>query len=280
MNGGTPTRDGAPGLPLIDEGGGPSHIVGIGASAGGLEALEQFFEKMPARTGMAFIVVQHLSPDFKSLTDVLLARRTRIPIHCVENGMEVRPDAIYLIPPKMDMIVADGKLLLTDKDPTQLMTMPIDHFFRSVAQEVGDRSVGVILSGTGSDGSRGVREIHDAVGFVIAQTPETAQFDGMPILDNALGAVTGLVEVEAVWSQTVLEGRPALQVAIRDNGPGLSAEARENLFQPFNSTKPQGLGLGLATAKRVVEAHGGKIALGDGDRAGTEVVVTLPRGVG
>jgi two-component system CheB/CheR fusion protein len=167
----------------------PSFVVGIGASAGGLEALEQLFEKMPARTGMAFIVVQHLSPDFKSLTDVLLARRTRIPIHGVENGMEVRPDAIYLIPPKMDMIIANGRLLLTDKDPTQLMTMPIDHFFRSLAQEAGDRSVGIILSGTGSDGSRGIREIHDAGGIVIGQKPETAQFDGMPNSAEKTGIV-------------------------------------------------------------------------------------------
>jgi PAS domain S-box-containing protein len=96
------------------------------------------------------------------------------------------------------------------------------------------------------------------------------------ILDNALAAVTGMVEVEAVWSETLLEGRPALQLVIRDNGPGLSAQAREKVFQPFNTTKTHGIGLGLATAKRVVEAHGGKIALGTGDRVGTELVVTLP----
>src|SRR6185312_10529101 len=100
-------------------------------------ALERLFEKMPEKTGIAFVVVQHLSPDFRSLTDELLARRTGIPIHRVENGMEVRPDAIYLIPPKKDMILADGRLLLTDKDPTQLVTLPIDHFFRSLAQEAG-----------------------------------------------------------------------------------------------------------------------------------------------
>ena len=88
------------------------HVVGIGASAGGLEALERLFRQMPVDTGMAFVVVQHLSPDFRSLTDELLARRTSIPIHRVENGMEVRPDAIYLIPPKKDMILSSGRLLL------------------------------------------------------------------------------------------------------------------------------------------------------------------------
>jgi PAS domain S-box-containing protein len=100
------------------------------------------------------------------------------------------------------------------------------------------------------------------------------------LLENALAAAPGPAEIEAAWSETLLEGRPALAVAIRDNGPGLSAEACENLFQPFRTTKTHGLGLGLATARRIVEAHGGKIALGAGVRAGTEVVVTLPRGGG
>src|SRR5688572_4799477 len=108
---------------------GPSHIVGIGASAGGLEALERLFENMPVNSGMAFVVVQHLSPDFKSVMDELLARKTRIPIHRVEDSMKVERDAIYLIPPRKDMIVANGRLLLTDKDPRQVVTLPIDHFF-------------------------------------------------------------------------------------------------------------------------------------------------------
>jgi chemotaxis methyl-accepting protein methylase/signal transduction histidine kinase/chemotaxis response regulator CheB len=156
------------------------YVVGIGASAGGLEALERFFENMPVRTGMVFVVVQHLSPDFKSLMDELLARKTEIPIHRASDGMEVEPDAIYLIPPKKDMIIANGRLLLTDKDPTQLVTLPIDHFFRSLAHDLGDRAIAIVLSGTGSDGSRGVREVHEAGGLVIVQTPETAKFDGMP----------------------------------------------------------------------------------------------------
>src|SRR5579871_1882574 len=124
----------------------PTHVIGIGASAGGLEALERLFEQMPVETGVTFVVVQHLSPDFKSLTDELLARRTRIPIHRVENGMEVQRDAIYLIPPKKDMIIANGRLLLTDKDPAQFLALPIDHFFRSLAQDARERAVAIILS--------------------------------------------------------------------------------------------------------------------------------------
>jgi two-component system CheB/CheR fusion protein len=155
-------------------------VVGVGASAGGLEALEAFFAQMPSDAGLAFVVVQHLSPDFKSLMDELLSRRTEIAIHRVEDGMLVERDAIYLIPPKKEMIIAGGRLLLTDKDPATGLSLPIDTFFRSLAQDFGDRAVGVVLSGTGSDGSRGVRAIHEAGGLVIVQQEDTAKFDGMP----------------------------------------------------------------------------------------------------
>jgi two-component system, chemotaxis family, CheB/CheR fusion protein len=158
----------------------PRYVVGVGASAGGLEALEQFFENMPAKTGLAFVVVQHLSPDFRSLMDELLARRTEIPIRRVEDGMVVEPDTVYLLPPKKEMIVSGGRLLLTDKDPSQPLTLPIDHFFRSLAQEMGEGAIGIVLSGTGSDGSRGIRAIHEAGGLVLVQSAETAKFDGMP----------------------------------------------------------------------------------------------------
>ena len=94
----------------------PSYIVGIGASAGGLEALERFFDNVPQDTGMAFVVVQHLSPDFKSLMDELLARHTELPIHLVEDGMPVEADHVYLIPPKKEMIISGGRLLLSERD--------------------------------------------------------------------------------------------------------------------------------------------------------------------
>jgi two-component system CheB/CheR fusion protein len=182
-------------------------VVGIGASAGGLEALERLFEVMPVDSGLAFVVVQHLSPDFKSLTDGILARRTSLPIHVVENGMEVLPDSIYLIPPKKDMIVSGGRLLLSDKDPTQGITLPIDHFLRSLAQEWGDRSVAVILSGTGSDGSRGIRDVHDAGGLVIAQDPESSKFDGMPRSAIDSGVVDLILTPEAIPDALVRRSR-------------------------------------------------------------------------
>jgi two-component system CheB/CheR fusion protein len=155
-------------------------VVALGASAGGLEALEKFFDNMPSGTGLAFVVVQHLSPDFKSLMNELLARHTKLAIHRVTDGMLIEPDAIYLIPPKKEMIVSGGKLLLTDKDPAQGLSLPIDTFLRSLAHEYGRQAIAIILSGTGSDGSRGIRAIHEAGGFVIVQNEETANFDGMP----------------------------------------------------------------------------------------------------
>jgi two-component system CheB/CheR fusion protein len=164
-------------------------VVGIGASAGGLEALEKLFGAMPENTGMAFVVVQHLSPDFKSVMDELLARRTRIPVHLVEDAMPVEPNRIYLIPPRKEMIISRGRLLLSDKGDSQALTLPIDVFFRSLAQDMGPRAVGVVLSGAGSDGSRGIRDIHEAGGLVLCQDETTADFDGMPRSARETGIV-------------------------------------------------------------------------------------------
>ena len=158
----------------------PTYVVGIGASAGGLEALEHFFDNVPTKTGMAFVVVQHLSPDFKSLMDEILARRTSLPISLVQDAMVVEKDHIYLIPPKKEMIISGGRLLLSERDRDQELTLPIDVFFRSLAQDCAGRAIAVVLSGGGSDGSRGIRAVHEAGGLVVIQDVESAQFDGMP----------------------------------------------------------------------------------------------------
>ena len=167
----------------------PRFVVGVGASAGGLEALEQLFVDMPVDTGLAFVVVQHLSPDFKSLMDELLSRRTRLPVLLVEDGMRVEPNRIYLIPPKKEMIVSGGRLLLSDKAASAELSLPIDVFFRSLAEDLGSRAIGIVLSGGGSDGSRGIRDIHDAGGLVICQDEASAAFDGMPKSASATGIV-------------------------------------------------------------------------------------------
>ena len=156
------------------------YVVGIGASAGGLDPLVRFFDNLPTETGMAFVIVQHLSPDFKSLMDELLARHTLLPIHLVEDGMPVQADHVYLIPAKKEMIISGGRLLLSERHRQQELTLPIDVFFRSLAQDCGPRAVAIVLSGGGSDGSRGICHVHDAGGLVLAQDLESAQFDGMP----------------------------------------------------------------------------------------------------
>lgn len=167
----------------------PDFIVGIGASAGGLEALDQLFDSFPFDTGMAFVVIQHLAPDFKSLMDELLARHTSMRILRAENNMQVKKDTIYLIPPNKEMIISSGRLLLTDRDPEEALNFPINIFMRSLAEDRRDKAVGIILSGTGSDGSRGIQAIHAAGGLVVAQDPKTAHFDGMPNSAIATGIV-------------------------------------------------------------------------------------------
>ncbi len=157
----------------------PLFVVGVGASAGGLEALQRLFEKTQPTGAFAFVVIQHLSPDFESVMGELLAPHTRLKVLRAQHGMRLQPDHLYLMPPKHEMAVADGQLRLTERDPGKGLFLPIDVFFRSLADDVGAHAVGIVLSGTGSDGSRGVRAIHEAGGLVIAQD-DSAKFDGMP----------------------------------------------------------------------------------------------------
>jgi two-component system, chemotaxis family, CheB/CheR fusion protein len=185
------------------------HIVGIGASAGGLDALERLFSHLPTDTGMAFVVLQHLSPDFKSLMDELLSRRTKMPIRQAEHDMAVEPNTVYLLPPMKEMIIRQQRLLLSDRDPRHGLTLPIDLFFRSLAQEAGDRAVAVILSGTGSDGSRGVQEISRAGGTVLCESPDSAQFNGMPLSAMRTGAVDQVLPPEEIALAIAALGQPA-----------------------------------------------------------------------
>lgn len=157
------------------------YIVGIGASAGGLIALETFFRNIPSDTGLAFVVVQHLSPDFKSLMDELLARYTDMAIHKVVDGIEVKANAIYLIPARNDMEMRNGRLYLNSVQSEKLSPHhPIDTFFNSLAEDQGSKSIGIILSGAGSDGTMGIQTIHEKEGLVMVQDEASARFGGMP----------------------------------------------------------------------------------------------------
>lgn len=155
-----------------------SIVIGIGASAGGLEALQQFFSYMPPNSGLSFVVVQHLSPDYKSLMADILGKHTEMSVCQAENRMAVEPDTVYLIPPKKYMTIKDGRLILSEAPGT--LNHPIDAFFASLALEKREHSIAVVLSGTGSDGTNGVKMVKEHGGLVIAQAPESAKFDGMP----------------------------------------------------------------------------------------------------
>lgn len=155
-------------------------VAGIGASAGGLEALEQFFSNMPPVDNLAFVVIQHLSPDYESFMPELLSRHTKMKVHQIQNGMALSPGCIFLNPPKYNVIISEGHFLLIDQELVQRINLAIDTFFDSLAVNIGEKSIGIILSGTGSDGTRGCRSIKEAGGIVMVQDAISAKFNGMP----------------------------------------------------------------------------------------------------
>lgn len=155
-------------------------IVGIGASAGGLEPLEQFLKQVPAASGMAYVVIQHLDPTRKGMLPYLLQRVTGMPVAQAKNRMRVKPNCVYVIPPNKDMSVARGMLCLHTPTLPRGLRLPIDFFLRALAKERGRLGVGVILSGMGMDGTEGLRAIKAQGGLVAVQEPSSAKFDSMP----------------------------------------------------------------------------------------------------
>ncbi len=162
-------------------------IVGIGASAGGLEALELFFRNMPKDNGMAFVVIQHLDPKYTGIMPELLQRITPMTVVQVKDHLEVKPNSVYVIPPNKSMSLLNGTLHLFEQVETSGLRLPIDIFFRSLSVDREERSIGIILSGMGSDGSLGIKAIKEKNGIVLVQEPSSAKFDGMP--RSAVGAV-------------------------------------------------------------------------------------------
>jgi len=169
-------------------------VVGIGASAGGLRAFEGFFSGMPPDVdpGMAFVLVQHLAPDHKSILTELIQRYTRMKVFEARDGMAVKANCAYIIPPNRDMAFLNGVLQLFEPTKPHGQRLPIDFFFRSLAQDQRGRSICIVLSGTGSDGTQGVRAIKNEGGMVRAQTPDSTEYAGMP----SSAIATGLVEFE------------------------------------------------------------------------------------
>ncbi|GAA4321327.1 chemotaxis protein CheB [Pontixanthobacter gangjinensis] len=178
-----------------------TRIIAVGASAGGLEALKAFFKNIPAGDNNAYVVIQHLSPDYKSMMGELLKKNTRLPIVQITDKMEVKPGHVYLIPPANNLILDGNTLKLTEKPNNQTLNLPIDMFFESMAEQRRGKSIGIVLSGTGSDGTRGVRAIKENDGMVMVQEPTEAKFDGMPKSAINTGLVDYILPVEKMGEE-------------------------------------------------------------------------------
>ncbi len=216
-----PARPGPQGTPPKEGGqhslGAAFPIVGIGASAGGLEALDIFLGKVPEGSGMAFVIVQHLDPTHKGMMVELLQRGTAMQVIQVKDRTRVRPDCVYVIPPNSDMSILHGVLHLLAPVAPRGLRLPIDFFFRSLADDRQDQSIGVILSGMGSDGTLGLRAIKEKAGVVFVQEPASAKFDGMPgsAVDAGLADIVAPVEelpgkIIAFLQHAPLIARPGL----------------------------------------------------------------------
>ena len=191
-------------------------IVGIGASAGGLEALEQFFTNIPQNTGMAFVVIQHLDPTHVGIMPELLQRTTSMKVIQVTDNLRVKPNHVYVLPPNKSMAILNGSLHLFEPTETRGLRLPIDIFFRSLADDQQEKSIGIILSGMGSDGCVGLKAIKEKNGVILVQDPQTSKFNGMP--SNAIA--TGSVDIIAAASELpskltdFLKNSPAVKLDI------------------------------------------------------------------
>ena len=173
-----------------------SKVIAIGSSAGGLQALKTFFSNVPNNSKHSYVIIQHLSPDFESLMSELLKKDTSLPITEVVDDTELEPGHIYLISPKKNLRIIDKKMRLFDKPFGKSLNLPIDIFFKSLALNYQENAIGIILSGTGSDGSKGIQDIKEYGGLVVVQKPETAAFEGMPSSAISTGYVDLVLPIE------------------------------------------------------------------------------------
>ena len=198
-------------------------IVGIGASAGGLEAIAELLGGLPAATGMAYIVVQHLDPRHESLLSEILAKKTAIPVSVALSGEIVQPDHVYVIPPDVTLTVLDGRIDLGPRPSTPERSLPIDALFKSLAEAYGDSAIAVVLSGGDSDGSAGVQAVRRAGGITLAQTPETARFSDMPRHAIETGCIDLVLRPKEIAHELVRIGK-RLPSAAAPSGPTNSVD--------------------------------------------------------
>ncbi|MDO9033802.1 MAG: chemotaxis protein CheB, partial [Methanoregula sp.] len=208
-------------------------IIGIGASAGGLEAFELFFKTMPAESGMAFVLVPHLDPGHASMLSEILQRNTTMPVHEAQDQIPIQANHVYIIPPAKDMAIFHGALHLSVPEQVRGMRLPIDSFFRSLAEDQGERAICVILSGSGSDGTLGLRAIHGVGGVSFVQEPSTAKYDGMPSSAVQSGLATYVMPVDKITEQLVAYVRTIADTGVPPAPPvpaALSAMRRINML--------------------------------------------------
>jgi len=195
-------------------------IVGMGGSAGGLEAFGQFFAHVPADSGMAFVLVPHLDPTHKGMMPELLQRFTKMQVFQAEDGVKVRPNCVYVIPPNTDMSILHGTLQLLEPSAPRGLRLPIDFFLRHLAEDQQEMAVGIILSGMGTDGTLGIKSIKEKLGMVMAQDVSSAKYDGMPRSAIATGLVDYIAPAEELpakllgytkHSSTILKEKPTVE---------------------------------------------------------------------
>ena len=195
-------------------------VVGIGASAGGLTALKEFFDHLPGDTGLTFVVVVHLSPEHPSMLADLLQPHVHFPVQQVSETTPLEKDRVYVIPPNANLSAIDTHLRLSKLEAERRERAPIDHFFRTLAATHDGHAVGVLLSGTGSDGTLGIREIKDKGGIIIVQDPNEAEFDGMPQSAIASGMVDMVLPVAQIAEAILRFSRTQPRVPLLNVPPG------------------------------------------------------------
>ena len=208
---------------------GPPRIVGLGASAGGLDALQQFLAHVPVASGLAYVVVQHLDPTHKAMLAELLQRATAMPVCEAGEAMRVQADVVYVIPPNCELSVARGVLHLETPVRPRGLRLPIDVLFSSLAREQGDLAIGVVMSGMGSDGTLGLLAIKSQGGLTLAQQPESAQFDAMPMAAIAAGCVDIVAPAAELPQRILLVAKP------RPPAPGMAEAVIERRAQPLGT---------------------------------------------
>jgi two-component system, chemotaxis family, CheB/CheR fusion protein len=210
----------------------PFPIVGIGASAGGYEAFAEFLRNLSTSTGMAFVLVQHLDPKHKSQLSELLGRSSKLPVLAARHDIEVLPDQIYVIPENSNLTIAEGKLRLHPRKETEGPPMPIDMFFRSLAQQQQNRAIGIVLSGTGCDGTLGIEAIKGEGGITFAQDDRSSKFYGMPGSAIATGAVDFVLPPDEIAKElTQLSRHPLVGRAPRPGPVAVEAAELERLLR-------------------------------------------------